>query len=370
MKRLGKSLLIVAMTAGSGVALAQSSVTLYGVIDNGFNYVSNQGGNNLYQAFSGALSGSRIGFRGTEDLGGGLRTVFALENGFNSFNGKMGQGGLLFGRQAYVGISSDRLGTVTFGRQYDLIVDNVEPFTSNGAYGGWLFAHPVDVDNTDNGFRIDNAAKYVSPSLHGLILSALYSLGGVAGEFSRNSVWSIGARYNGGPISAGAAYLVIKNPETAIVSYQNSSGYVNTVYGKYLAAASSQNIGGVGASYDAGPVKLLLSYTNTTFEHGDNGANVKFDDYELAAGYRPTPAWVLSGGYTYTVGKDEYTDKKPRYGQINLMADYFLSKRTDLYVQYTMQRAWGDAAVAQNAVYSASSTNEQSIARIGLRHKF
>lgn len=363
-------LLFAVAACSSNMALAQNSVTLYGVIDNGYNYVSNQGGANLYQAFSGALSGSRFGFRGSEDLGGGLRTIFVLENGFNSFNGKLGQGGLLFGRQAYVGLSSDRFGTITFGRQYDLIVDNVEPFTINGAYGGWLFAHPVDVDNTDNGFRIDNAAKYVSPDLHGLTFNGLYSFGGVPGQFSRNSVWSLGARYKDGSFAAGAAYLVIRNPQTAIVSYQNSPGYVNTVYGTYLANASSQDIGGVGASYDIGPVKLLASYTNVTFRDGDHGENVHFDDFELAAGYQLTPSTILSGGYTYTVGKNDYSNAKPRYGQINLMADYFLSKRTDIYAQFTSQQAWGDASVAQNAAYSASSSNRQTIARLGLRHKF
>jgi predicted porin len=97
-------------------------VTLYGVIDEGLNFNTNMNGDRSYAMQSGVLSGSRWGLRGAKDLGGGLKAIFTLENGFDPSTGKLGQGGLEFGRQAFVGLSSP-VGRVTLGRQYDLHVD-------------------------------------------------------------------------------------------------------------------------------------------------------------------------------------------------------------------------------------------------------
>src|SRR5258708_39891884 len=102
-----KSLLaLAALGAFAGVAHAQSSVTLYGIIDEGFNINTNSGGHHLYNLSSGVLQGSRFGLRGTEDLGGCLKAIFVLENGFAVNNGRLGQGGLLFCRQAYRAVVS------------------------------------------------------------------------------------------------------------------------------------------------------------------------------------------------------------------------------------------------------------------------
>src|SRR5689334_13059243 len=114
-----KSLLaLVALGAFAGAAHAQSTVTLYGISDEGFMFNNNAKGKHLYSMASGVMQGSRWGLRGTEDLGGGLKAVFVLENGFDVNTGALKQGGLEFGRQAYVGLSSG-FGTVTLGRQYD-----------------------------------------------------------------------------------------------------------------------------------------------------------------------------------------------------------------------------------------------------------
>ena len=83
-------------------AMAQSSVTLYGLIDESLNYVSNEGGHSAFTQTSGNVKGSRWGIKGTEDLGGGYQAIFTLENGFALNNGALGQGGLEFGRQAFV----------------------------------------------------------------------------------------------------------------------------------------------------------------------------------------------------------------------------------------------------------------------------
>ncbi len=103
---------------------------------------------------SGSVNGSRWGLRGSEDLGGGLKAIFTLENGFGINDGTLKQGGRLFGRQAFVGLSSDQFGAVTLGRQYDSMVDYVGPLALTGTqYGGTQFAHPFDNDNLNNSFR-------------------------------------------------------------------------------------------------------------------------------------------------------------------------------------------------------------------------
>src|ERR1700758_387549 len=119
MKRIALSTLSLALLGATSAAHAQSSVTLYGLIDESFQWVhnANTANDNLYHLASGNLQGSRWGLKGTEDLGGGLKAIFQLENGFDPNTGKLNQGGRLFGRQAYVGLTQDMYGTVTLGRQ-------------------------------------------------------------------------------------------------------------------------------------------------------------------------------------------------------------------------------------------------------------
>src|SRR6201996_94865 len=210
-----KSLLaLAALGAFAGVAHAQSSVTLYGIIDEGFNINTNSGGKHLYNLSSGVLQGSRFGMRGTEDLGGGLKAVFVLENGFDVNSGKLGQGGDMFGRQAYVGLSSP-FGTVTLGRQYDSVVDYVGPLEVGDQWGGYIAAHPDDLDNFNNANRVNNAIKFTSANYAGLTFGGLYSLGGIAGQTGRNQIWSGGVGYSNGPLVLGAGYLNVHNPNAS-----------------------------------------------------------------------------------------------------------------------------------------------------------
>jgi predicted porin len=116
-------------------AFSQSSVTLYGVIDAGLTYANNSGGHSVYQMEDSEIGGDRWGLLGLEDLGGGIKAIFQLENGFSVFTGKYQQGGDEFGRQAYVGLRDANYGTLTLGRQYDSYVSFIQPTTMNG--GGW-----------------------------------------------------------------------------------------------------------------------------------------------------------------------------------------------------------------------------------------
>ncbi|HHT9054740.1 TPA: porin, partial [Burkholderia cenocepacia] len=126
-----KKTIVAAATLGmfGTAAHAQSSVTLYGLIDAGVAYsnkVATTGGHGkLVKYGDGVASGSRWGIRGSEDLGDGLKALFVLENGFSSGDGSIGQGGALFGRQAFVGLSKNGIGSLTFGRQYSFSTDYI-----------------------------------------------------------------------------------------------------------------------------------------------------------------------------------------------------------------------------------------------------
>lgn len=145
-------------------AMAQSNVSLYGVIDEGTDYTNNAGTGAAWKMQSGDALTNRWGLKGVEDLGGGLQALFQVENGFDASSGSLAQPNRMFGRQAFAGLSDSRYGTVTLGRQYDSVVDFVAPLTANGSWGGYLFSHPLDNDNTDDTFGVGNAVKYLSPT--------------------------------------------------------------------------------------------------------------------------------------------------------------------------------------------------------------
>jgi predicted porin len=364
-------------------AAAQTSVTLYGVIDQGLDFTNNVAGSKSYSMQSGYVQGSRWGLKGAEDLGGGLKAVFQLENGYNLSNGRLGQGGLMFGRQAYVGIASSQFGTVTLGRQYDSVVDYLAQVTANGNWGGYIFSHPYDNDNTDNSFRFNNSIKYTSPTFGGLQFGGAYSFSNDT-NFANNRAYSVGAQYTAGGLLLAAAYLEANNPSA------NASGAINNA-GDLNFLANKLRVFGAGASYQFGPANIALSYTNsyitnpTTSGYVGNivpGAgslsNLRFQNFEINAKYDFTPAFYVGAMYTYTKADFNTTAGKlnPNYQMVGLMADYFLSKRTDLYAQAGYQHVGGDRTGSVMdfgfvpGADGVSSTQNQVVARVAIRHKF
>ncbi|NPT62628.1 porin [Paraburkholderia elongata] len=359
-------------------AFSQSSVTLYGVIDAGITYTNNSAGHSLWQTQSSIAQGSRWGLKGTENLGSGVKAIFQLENGLNVFNGKMSQGGLEFGRQAYVGLASQTMGTLTLGRQYDPFVDIIQPLTFNSS--GALFSRPSDIDNSNNGFRVNDAVKYVTPTWNGLSVEAMYALGGVAGSFGRNSTISAGASYSNGGLYLGAAYFYAKNPASQFPegNFQPGAAKPGVSNGLgafgYVGSPSNMQTFGVGGTYIVGQARIGLDFTNVRFQdsNGLQGNTVRFGNYEVWAQYYVTSATTLGGGYTFTDGKVDFNGAKPKYSQFNLMADYFISKRTDVYLMGIYQKAFGgaNADIYQGVAGQQSSTRSQIVGRIGIRHKF
>jgi predicted porin len=363
-------------------AHAQSTVTLYGALDEGIDYVTNSGGHSLVRMRDGTYDGqygSRWGLKGTEDLGGGIQAIFKLEAGFSLENGQMRQGGLEFGRQAYVGLSDDKYGTVTVGRQYDPVVDFLQPLTAGGQFGG-PFVHSGDIDNTDNSFRVDNSIKYVSPKIAGLTFGGMYSFSNTnAIGRSTTGLWGLGASYSLGQFNIAGVYEYIKDPGALLADgdyVPNTTGAAIGSTGpfSYVGQPASQRIMGVGASYAIGNATLGLDFSDTGFKDANGTtSSVYFDNYEAFLRYALTPSLTVGGSYTYTHGKVNYNDQVPIYHSVGLAASYAISKRTSVYAMAVWQKAAGGASVADildGAVGDASSNNHQSVVRIGISHLF
>jgi general bacterial porin, GBP family len=371
--------LIVAVTLLSVPLLcaAESSVTLYGIIDTGLAYNSNQGGKHAWKAQASNLSGNRWGFKGVEDLGGGLQAVFQLENGFDLNGGAATQGGRLFGRQAFVGLSSKQYGALTLGRQYDSVLDYVGILSSAALWGTIVGSHVANIDEMSAGFRINNSVKYTSIDYSGFSFGALYGASNQAGAFANNQAWSLGARYGKGPFVAALAYFRLNNPAApgtagAVGASGDSAGTDYTGASGLAALGGSGTIRrhqslAAGTSYALGDATFTFIYTHTLFSATIDSA--KADNFELGGTYRFTPAFQLGAAYIFTSAKDD-TGKKPKYHQANLGLDYFLSKRTDLYLVGIYQRAAGDAKVAALYTQPASSSKSQLEMIAGIRQRF
>ncbi|WP_244107266.1 porin [Burkholderia sp. BCC0419] len=373
--------LLISMLSMSVAARAQSSVTLYGVADDGITYTNNQKGASNVQMFSGGLGGSKFGLLGKEDLGGGMSAIFQLESGYDVNSGKLGYNQRLWGRQSYVGLSSS-YGSLRLGRQYDFMVTNLQPLSSDFSFGGSLSSHAGDVDGIWGSYPISNAVKYLSPTFRGLNVGGLYSFGGVPGSTAKARAYGFGANYAMGGLKLGLAYLNVNNPATAL--YDASTGPVagkpftnpvtNPIYSGYASARNVQ-IFGLGGDYVLGATTFGAVYTYTHFTDAVATPGSPFqgsaslNTAEGYVSYRFTP--FVMGGLVY-----EYT-KTPsaHYNELALGSQYFFSKRTFVYLIAAWQRAsgidsTGHAAVADLTYLTASSTSNQAAVRVGIRHSF
>ncbi|SFV15198.1 porin [Pseudoduganella namucuonensis] len=317
----------------SASALAQTNVTVYGVVDAGLVRESGAPTGPVTNLSSGIASGSRLGFKGREDLGGGMAAVFLLENGFNADTGAAGQSGLLFGRQAFVGLTG-RLGALTLGRQYSpyykTLRDVGDPFGAVSLAGraGNLLA-----TNT----RTDNMVEYVSPAFGGVRADLAYGAGETAGDSARNRSLSGSLGYTGGPLGVQLAYHRIDNAtatdatSNALLAANYNAGWI-TAYLSYAVnkgpgtARGDDMVAGVALPVRTG--KLLLSH-------------VRHDD--RAAVNRDATQW----GIAYLLP---------------------LSKRTDVYAAYAaIDNRNGAAYKVGNA--TDRGTGDRAF-NLGVRHNF
>lgn len=369
-------------------AHAQSNVTLYGIVDAGLTYVSNEAGKNSSKTADGRvtdgkatigmtggnLQQSRWGLRGAEDLGGGLKSVFNLESGFNIANGNQMVSSKLFNRLAYVGLKNE-YGTISFGRQFDSVVDYLGPLTATGTWGGVYFAHPGDNDNANASISVNNSVKVQSADYAGLSFSGLYGFSNQAG-FADNRAYSVGAGYKNGGLQVGTAYLQFQG-----MNLNQASGAIDggTIAASPFSGVQNQRTWGLGGSYTFGPFVLGTVFTQSRFQSRIHDASVRYNNYEVNGRYNVTAALALGAAYTYTQalratpGTGSNTGAS-HWNQLGVQADYTLSRRTDLYAEAIANlganNGRGLNAVQINGTAAPSAASNQYLLTAGIRHSF
>jgi predicted porin len=381
------SCLPLAGAAMSSAASAQSSVTLYGVVDNAFTYVSNQKGNSNFYMSQGNLQASKFGLLGAEDIGGGTKAIFRLESGFNSLTGAQSSAGYMFNRQAYVGLTNDRYGTVTLGRQYTPYFQMVGALGPTGVLTGATGAHPGDIDALDTTLRFNNSITYLSPTISGLQMSAQYGLGGVPGSVANGSQFSAALRYDYKPFAIAAGYVKLKDIATSAAL---GTFAINSPVNNGYATARSAQLFAAAARYSLQDLMVGINYSNVQYAPGNGSlftSKAVFNTYGLISTYRVTTAVTVGAGYSYTqASKANGISDPARYQQISLEQTYNLSARTTLYALQAYQHARGKSLIATGAGGTSiadavavvgdsqnttpSSGPSQFVGMVGLRHAF
>ena len=406
--------LIALAVAGlaSTAAFAQTNVTIYGLVDYGYTYrfdargldsLTNGGHSfnkpgSASQLNSGQQNSNRLGFKGTEDLGNGLKAVFLLEQGFNLDTGTQAAGAdQMFNRQAYVGLSGG-FGTAVGGRLYTphyTFVSGLDPFGAGqlGSYRNVFSpSGSTNIGNTSyaslmDPMRVDNAIAYISPSFGGFSVTAAFSnnAGGLAtgpttnsggndstnNNAQNNTVYAILGQYTGGMFTAGANYHIIEmgsgTPSVKNVQNFDLGGSVDFKAVKVMALYSWNSI---ESDLKTGPILGGLANGNWTVNNYMLGATVPLGKFSVLGSY------IYSDGNKAAGGDAQ---------QLALGGTYAMSKRTNLYSSYAWidnsgQRLNGVGDASASGSYAAQGNlgagNYQPVGawqqgfQIGLRHMF
>ncbi|MYM30356.1 porin [Duganella sp. CY15W] len=342
-----KHLLAAALCAScTGAALAQSNVSIYGVMDlsvatvSGATAGSTGFNGNDTKMQSGTLQGSRLGFRGAEDLGNGLSAIFTLESGILADTGASDQGGVLFGRQAFVGLKSNTLGAITLGRQYGpeyLAWKLVEPMDDGFAGAGSNFF-------ATNGKRVNNSVKYTTPAMGAVTADVLYGFGEVAGNNAAGRDIGASITYADGPVLVKVGYNSLNNATAT----DKSTNYV------------------ISGSYNFQVLKAIAIY-------GNNKGTGSTDNRDLLLGASiPFGANTLLASY---IRKDDKSSADKDAHQIAVTWTYDMSKRTIAYMSAARVTNKNGATYHTYNATLPTATQTGAVAgtrefNIGLRHAF
>jgi GBP family porin len=402
-----KTLLAAALTVGFfGVAQAETSVTLYGILDGGIGYQQIKGNTSRAEGRTGATdakytktgmingiqSGNRWGVKGAEDLGDGLRAVFQLESGFDLGTGKHAQGDRLFGRQATLGLASDAWGQLDFGRQTNIgskYFGAIDPFGL-----GFAQANMGAAFTAVNTVRYDNMVMYQTPNFSGFQFGVGYSFNVDGGQEWKESgtddankrAITTGLRYANGPLAVALTYDTFKVKGATAEAGTTQTGVTSTgvpVFG-YTAAVnggqdSTVKAWNLGAAYDFEVVKAHLAFGQTRngyFAGNDYGGESAFKTptFGAAEGLKinsylvglsaPIGNGKILASWTMADPTSE-PDNNPvgsewkKQQTYSLGYTYNLSKRTNVY-------AIGSYAKNARMLPDAKAT----LLGVGLRHQF
>ncbi len=375
-----KTLLAAALLAGfAGAASAQSSVTLYGILDGGLRYSSvslaNGTGVTNFGGAYGSQSGNRFGLKGVESLGNGNKAMFQLENGYDLGNGTFQQGGRMFGRAAWVGMQNNAWGEVRLGRMINLASEwinyPVDPFS--GGFGQLNMGNAFTVANT---VRLDNTLMYKTPVMSGFQAGLGYSFasgqstnGGTTGYnfATSNNTRQItaGAKYGNGPFYAALSYDKLYAAETSAMNGQSINAW--NVSGTYdfkvvkLALGYGQTRDGFWAGSGAGGTGASIATTPSGTTAAVFAPSVGYNSYLVGATIpvnavsRVLLSWTMIAPNTNM--KDAYNAQNQ--SSFNLGYTYDFTKRTNLYTY-----------VGQTQNYATVDTAKSTVVGVGIRHMF
>ena len=328
--------IVLALAVVASTAAAQSSVTIYGVADAGL--VLERGGpaGNVQALGSGVASASRIGFKGKEDLGGGLTASFQLENGHNIDTGAAGQGGLLFGRQAYVALSSTTLGSISAGRQYSpyykALRDIADPFVVG------LAGNAMNMVATTS--RVDNSVEYTTPRVNGFSADVLYGFGEVPGDTAKSRTVGAAVSY-AGPESL---------PLNLVLVHHQRDNALATARSRSTMLAARYRVGSV-------TTHASLSHNQDLLQRASNDALI---GATVAMGQGK---WLASAIFH----RDQSTLNQDAR-QLAIGYTHNLSRRTDVYTAYAhISNRHGAVFHVGNATDNGTGTGGFNL---GVRHVF
>lgn len=444
MKKFNRLFLAASLLCAVGAVKAQSSVTVYGLLDVGvmgqtnagnlnkstwgsssapLNYPGMKNGN-VFGLMANGESQSRLGFKGTEDLGSGTKTFFLLETGFNpatgavASNGMAGNGaatsanqggdnalqGILFGRGAYVGISNEHYGALTLGRQQNLMLENIggynpvnaqmfSPIAFSGTYGGGGY--------TDSA-TLNGVIKYQT-KIAGMNIKTLYAPGGMAGNSGagtstglqlgyETNKWGIqviashtadatslsGATASGAAGAATATSFATIVPANALnVTVANTTAYQLT--GKYQVLSNLNLKAGYEREFIGTPsdfqlyAKMPVTVSGFTIASiSPNKYNKSINAYWVGANYNFTPVIVGSIGYYYTGTPQTLGVPKGVQQFQSVMLDYYMSKRTNLYIGFMNANTSGASVqtLPPGSMLSGNTVSTQQTYGMGMKHTF
>lgn len=352
---------LVALAAGANIAMpavAQSSVTISGTLDSGFQYNTNSLSAGKLKAVT-RHEPSFLRFSGIEDLGGGWQARFALDMGITVPTGATSG----FSRESSVGIGHKDYGNITLGRQYDTMVEmvGVDPPRSNSVNA----VHVGNWDRTAGNF-LNNIIKVRTANLHGFTGTLLYSLKG--DESSTAGGRSIGAsgQYVSGPLRLSASFLRVND-----LAHRpfNDVGQANLFGGRYATTAAAivtdDTIAGLGAYYDVSGWRVLGNATRTKLE-AKNGSSETYKNLSLGLVRSPSHIGLRPG-----VGVNVTKIADSRFTSVYGILDYYFSRRTDVYIRVVSQKASGPTD-QRAALYLEGPSNgdRQTVVGVGLTHRF
>ncbi|RKR31358.1 MULTISPECIES: porin [Paraburkholderia] len=372
MRRPLSALAIMAMALSTSIASAQSSITLYGTLATGLIYSPNVRGGAYAAELDNDHWNSTVGLKGKEDLGAALSTVFNLQMAIRPSSGTLaGAGGCtqLFCK-AYVGLADEQLGTLTVGRQNDYMAELL-PYQAN-YYSTTMAAHPGGIDRF-NFPGVNNALKY--RSVFGpLTVGFMYAL---------PDSTATGQAISGRTLSALLAYS--KNGIDAAIAWSSFSDYAlkpwsptsglgfsaGTFWGvkgtpgsTVVVPLARLDMAGAGAGYTYGPARVAIGAFDVHLR-GRNGESASMPIVNANVGYYVKPDFVLGCGYWHA----NFAATQTRYDNVNVSADYFLSKRTDVFISPVYEHTSG-RGLAQLFMLGSASGGNQFAVDVGIRHNF